>query len=467
MRRETKRTFGARRAAHALLWLLLLAAAQAGAAQEVVVERLDLGGTAISPAVRDSTLYFASNRKWSLGKTYGDQRGQHLYGLFRVGVRGRKPHGRPRPYLGRGGRPFNMVSVAFGPDGTPYVSQNDPEAAGVRGAPLAIRRYDSGGDALPPMAPMPAGASCAMPAISPDGQMMIFASDKLGGEGRVDLYCCDKTATGWGEPRNMGPEVNTPGVETSPYVHSSGKIFFSSSGRDDSRGLDIYYTYRNDDGTFATPQKFDDELCSLRDDFGLWYSDDEKWGYFCSNRDGGDAIYYFERTFPTFAESDSLQALELCYTLFEASAENYDTASFVCRWTFGDGASAKGVEVSHCYAGVGSYTIELSVLDKTTDEEMFALAQYELEIALPEQVGIEAPARIAAGEPVTLTANTDGLPGFRPREFYWDMGNGDKVKGRVATTVFAKPGRYRVSCGTIDARNDGERRCAWTWVTVE
>lgn len=465
MRRETKRNFGALCAAAALLSLLLPLAATA---QEVVVERLDLGGTAISPTVRDSTLYFASNRKWSLAKTYGDQRGERLYGLFRVGVRERKPHGRPRPYMGRGARPFNMVSVAFAPDGAAYVSQNDPETAGVRGAPLAIRRYDDGrGAATAPLAPMPAGASCAMPTISPDGRLMIFASDKLGGEGRVDLYCCEKTAAGWGEPRNMGPEVNTPGVETSPYIHSSGKIFFSSNGRDDSRGLDIYYTYRNDDGTFATPQKFDDELCSLRDDFGLWYSDDEKWGYFCSNRDGGDAIYYFQRTFPTFAESDSLQTVELCYTLFEASAENYDTASFVCRWTFGDGASATGIEASHCYAGVGSYTIELSVVDKTTDEEMFSLAQYELEIALPEQVGIEMPERVVAGEPVTLVANTDGLPGFRPREFYWDMGNGDKVKGRTATTVFAAPGRYRVSCGTIDARSDSERRCTWTWVTVE
>ena len=57
------------------------------------------------------------------------------------------------------------------------------------------------------------------------------------------------------------------------------------------------------DGTFAKPQKLDDEINGIRDDYGLFYSDDETWGYFTSNRDGKDEIYYFRRTFLSHANN--------------------------------------------------------------------------------------------------------------------------------------------------------------------
>lgn len=454
----------------ALLSAILFGAAPIHAtAQEFVIERLDLADNAssICPVLRDSTLYFACNRKWSLGKTYVDQRGQHPYQLYKVAVKNRRPDGRPRPVYTNGRKGYNMLSVSFGTEDQAYVSQNDMSATALRGAPLEICVYPDENTAPVKLQGLPEKCSNGMAAIAPDGSFMVFASDALGGEGRVDLYYCRKTSFGWSEPVNMGSEVNSPGIETAPFIHPTGKIFFSSNGRDDSQGLTLYYTYRAEDGTFATPQKFDDELSSMRDDYGLWYSDDEKWGYLTSNREGRDNIYYFRRTFPTFAQADSLESMELCYTLYEASAENYDTTEFVCKWSFGDGDTAIGLEVEHCYPGVGTYDIELSVLDKTSGEEMFALAQYQLDIRKPEQVGLLIPKHIKAGEPVTFVANTEGLPEFRPREFYWDMGNGDKVKGQSATTVFSKRGRYRVQCGTIDARNENERRATWTYVNVE
>lgn len=438
-------------------------------AQEIEIQRLNLADNAssICPVLRDSTLYFASNRKWSIGKTYVDQRGQHPYQIYSVPIKNRQPDGRPKPIYSNGRQGYNMLSVSFGTEGQAYISQNDMSTSALRGAPLEIRVYPDENSESVKLQGLPEKCSNGMPAIAPDGSFLVFASDALGGEGRVDLYYCPRSSFGWGEPVNMGAEVNTPGIETAPFIHPSGKIFFSSDGRDDSQGLSIYYTYRAEDGSFATPQKFDEEVSSMRDDYGLWYSDDEKWGYLTSNRDGRDNIYYFHRTFPTFDHADSLQNLQLCYTLYEASAENYDTTEFTCKWAFGDGQFATGLEVEHCYDGVGTYDIELSVLDKTSGEEMFSLAQYQLDIQKPEQVGILYPKHIKAGEPVTFIANTDGLPDFRPREFYWDMGNGDKVKGQSATTVFNKKGTYRVQCGTIDARNDNDRRASWTLVTVE
>lgn len=448
---------------------LLSTAPTTSSAQDIEIERISPTGTAsaINPVVRDSTLFFASNQKYSLGKTYFDQRGQHLYQIYSVKLENQHPSGRPRPFLGGGRRGFNMVSVTFDPQNAAYVSQNDMKTEGLRGAPMDIMIYPDANSQPIALEGLPQKCSNGMASISPDGKLLVFASDALGGEGRVDLYYCTRTSFGWSEPANMGPKVNTPGIETAPFIHHTGKIFFASNGRDDSQGLDIFYTYQADDGSFADPQKFDDALNSMRDDYGLWYSDDEKWGFLTSNRDGRDDIYYFRRTLPTFDNVDSLEIANFCYTLYEASAENYDTTEFVCKWNFGDGKSAMGLEVDHCFADFGVYNIELSVLDKTSGEEMFSLAQYQLEISKPQQVGITIPEKIKAGEPVTFKADTEGLPDFRPREFYWDFGNGDKVKGQTATTVFNQKGAYRIQCGTIDARNENERRASWTTVIVE
>lgn len=438
-------------------------------AQDVAVEPLNVvtDAQAIYPVLRDSTLYFASNEKWDLGKTYFNQRGQYLYKIFSVKVKDRMPSGSPRPYFFKAGKGTNMFCLSFDPDGAAYVTENDMSQSLLRGAPMRISRYSDASDPKGRPIDTPSKSNSGMAAVSPDGKMLVFASDARGGEGRADLYYCTWSLSGWSAPANLGPQVNTPGNETAPYIHSSGKIFFASDGRDDSQGLDIYYTMMNSDGSFSEPQKAEDGINGMRDDYGIFLSDDETWGYITSNRDGKDALYYFHRTFPSFPDAEELQHVELCYTLYEASAENYDTTSFQCKWSFGDGESAYGVEVDHCYQKLGTYNVELSVLDKTSGEEMFSLAQYELELEKPDQVEIIVPEEVTAGQAASFSANVDGIPDFRPSNFYWEMGNGDRLKGGKVSTVFASPGVYRVKCGTIDARNQNKKRCTWVDVTVK
>lgn len=438
-------------------------------AQDVAVEPLNVihGAQAIYPVLRDSVLYFASDEKWDLGKTYFNQRDQYLYKIYSVKIKNRRPSGSAKPYFAKAGKGTNMFCLSFDPNGAAYVTENDMSQSLLRGAPMRICKYAKASDEKGSPVDTPRGANSGMASVSQDGQLMVYSSDVRGGEGRADLYYCTWSISGWSEPKSLGPVVNTPGNETAPYIHTSGKIFFASDGRDDSQGLDIYYTLMNPDGTFSEPQKADDGVNGQRDDYGIFLSDDETWGYFTSNRDGKDGLYYFRRTFPTFPEAEELQKVELCYTLYEASAENYDTTSFQCKWSFGDGSSAIGVEVGHCYEGLGTYNIELSVLDKTSGEEMFSLAQYELDLAKPDQVEIICPEEIKAGQTVVFSANTDGIPDFRPFNFYWDMGNGDRIKGQKVSTVFASPGVYRVQCGTIDARSEYKKRCTWVNVTVK
>ena len=63
--------------------------------------------------------------------------------------------------------------------------------------------------------------------VSPDESYIIFPSAMKEGFGRLDLYVCFKEENDtWGEPINLGPEVNTKLSERFPVVSPDGKYLF-------------------------------------------------------------------------------------------------------------------------------------------------------------------------------------------------------------------------------------------------
>ena len=78
--------------------------------------------------------------------------------------------------------------------------------------------------------------------ISGDGKTLYFTSDKPGGYGGTDIYVShlDKNDR-WGEPENLGPEINTDRNEEAPFISKSGlHLYFSSDGHAGMGDLDIY-----------------------------------------------------------------------------------------------------------------------------------------------------------------------------------------------------------------------------------
>jgi hypothetical protein len=58
----------------------------------------------------------------------------------------------------------------------------------------------------------------ASPWLTADGLNMYFGSDRPGGYGRWDLWVATRGSTSetWGEPVNLGPNVNTSACEAMP-----------------------------------------------------------------------------------------------------------------------------------------------------------------------------------------------------------------------------------------------------------
>ncbi len=134
--------------------------------------------------------------------------------------------------------------------------------------------------------------SVAHPWLSDDGTRLFFSSDMPGGYGKMDLYMCRKESTGWGTPVNLGSEVNTEENEVFPYFRKD-VLYFSSDGLSGYGGLDVFAVFETDH--WKSPKNLKTPLNSPKDDFGIFYVDDNN-GFFSSNREGGmgsDDIYKF------------------------------------------------------------------------------------------------------------------------------------------------------------------------------
>lgn len=137
----------------------------------------------------------------------------------------------------------------------------------------------------------------AHPALSSDGKMLVFSSDRPGGQGGMDLWRCQWNGNAWSQPVNLGPTVNTPDNELFPWIAPNGTLIFASDGWPGLGGLDIFICHPEADG-FKSPENAGAPVNSSKDDFGCITRDDFQTGYFSSNSnsaDGTEDIYRFQR----------------------------------------------------------------------------------------------------------------------------------------------------------------------------
>jgi len=129
-------------------------------------------------------------------------------------------------------------------------------------------------------------------ALSPDELSLYFVSNRLGGLGGADIWVSRRASldNAWGEPVNLGPSVNGPGIEASPLVSHDGHLLFFSSDRAGGHGLnDIYVARRTD--------KSDDlgwgPAVNLGPDVNT--AGFEAGGFYLQSAEAGSANFYFVR----------------------------------------------------------------------------------------------------------------------------------------------------------------------------
>jgi hypothetical protein len=286
--------------------------------------------------------------------------------------------------------------------------------------------------------------SVLQPSISKNGKYLFFVSDMPGGQGNSDIWFCEFINNKWSTPVNPGSGVNTSSKENYPYMHSSGRLYFSSNRPGGMGGSDIYYTLLNF-GSWEAPVALQADINSPSDDFAFVAEEDLQSGFFTSQRNrGNDDIFSFSSKIIRKAKCDSLQYNNYCYEFVELNAVRFDTIPFRYQWNFGDGAMAEGVSAEHCYEGPGTYIVRLDVVNLITKEVQKNEKTYKLEIKDIVQPFISAPDICSAGKEFKLNADSTNLPGWNIAQYYWNFDDESVSTGKETGKIYSKPGTYNI-----------------------
>ena len=123
----------------------------------------------------------------------------------------------------------------------------------------------------------------AQPSLSTDGSTLYFSSKRTGGLGGSDIWWTEKQEDGtWGIPRNL-KEINTKFDESSPFIHADGKtLYFRSKGHLGMGDFDLYMTRKERQG-WSTPVNLGSPLNTTGEDGALVVSLDGTRGYYATD----------------------------------------------------------------------------------------------------------------------------------------------------------------------------------------
>ncbi len=165
------------------------------------------------------------------------------------------------------------------------------------------------------------------PALSMEGDVLYFSSNRPGGIGGMDIWYCNiDDYGGLSEPINMGSNVNTIGDEVTPnYNYFTKTLYFSSDALEGIGGLDIYKTtYNEDEDSWSKPKNLGKPFNSSKDDAYFIIDRAQKQGYLSSDRitcDCGDEYEGSIYCYKIFQFGQPAQKFSISGTAFNAETE--------------------------------------------------------------------------------------------------------------------------------------------------
>jgi Outer membrane protein and related peptidoglycan-associated (lipo)proteins len=134
--------------------------------------------------------------------------------------------------------------------------------------------------------------------ITSDGRAMLFSAQKqveneVGTSVNIFVSLMDDNGD-WGEPIDLGPNINTPGLERKPFLHPDmHTLYFSSDGHGTLGDLDVFKATRLKDDSWtewSEPVNLGAGINSPRQEWGYKISTDGSTAYYSN----GDDLYSVE-----------------------------------------------------------------------------------------------------------------------------------------------------------------------------
>lgn len=166
------------------------------------------------------------------------------------------------------------VRLTISPDGRTalWFSRNRPGGAG--GYDIWMSRRTQNG--WQPATPVPFNSTTRDfdPAFSADGHYVYFCSNRAGGTGGDDIYRVEMFPSGFGQPENLGPAVNSTADEFAPMLSPDGRRLLFSSDRDGGKGRHDLYLAVAKGGQFQTSHPLPGILNTAGDEFDATFLSD-------------------------------------------------------------------------------------------------------------------------------------------------------------------------------------------------
>lgn len=418
----------------------------------------------ISPVIYKNGLVFSANKKSSIIGTT-DLKNNFPFKLYFVEKKDRRKWGNVKEFAPEIAGKLHETSASFSEDFTimfftrtldgdknlKQLQQSDTEMK------LGIYQATYNGNKWIMSDEFPANNeeyNVAFPCLSPDGTKLVFSMTNENGD--YDIYISEQINGRWSNPEDIGPVINTNQDEVTPFLHSNGRLYFSSQGHNSTGGLDVFYTEKINN-KWISPINLPRQINSRRNDFGYVLSPSMDTGYIASNRrnDIYD-IYMFTSDFPTFEDCPEQKEESFCYDFEETGSMDLDTTSLKYEWDFGDGHKIRSTSASHCFSQPGFYLVSLNVIDTLTGEVYFSEASYDLLIEPYEQPYITVPDTVYVNDEVEMSADSSVIRRFEPDEYFWDFGDGIIENGKSTEHVFTKTGSYYIRLGILSKEKNEE-----------
>ncbi len=143
--------------------------------------------------------------------------------------------------------------------------------------------------------------------LSPDGQRIIWASNREGGAGGWDLWTARLQDKRWVEPQPL--PLNSSADEQDPFLSADGRwLYFASNRKGGRGGHDLYRAAVAADGSIGTPQALGGPVNSRGDEHSPSLADDGRL-LFSSNRAGNWDLWTAAAAGDGFAEPVALAGL--------------------------------------------------------------------------------------------------------------------------------------------------------------
>jgi flagellar motor protein MotB len=158
----------------------------------------------------------------------------------------------------------------------------------------------------------------SQPCLSADGLSLYFSSNRPGGQGERDLWMSRRSALlpgagaaggagvagasprfgPWSAPVNLGPVINTKGLDQAPFLHPDGStLYFTSEGHGSLGGTDLFLSRLGPDGQWQQPENLGYPINTADNEGSLSVSANGRSAWYASDRTDSRGlldIYAFE-----------------------------------------------------------------------------------------------------------------------------------------------------------------------------